>query len=127
VISLKFSSEFRPEPRFSVNRAIRVNLAENLVRIRWRLRIFIVGNKGSYQCLPLLVYVEPLQVNHTSSIYLSILLLSCIFVGYNISTHFSTIISITSSTSSVPTVHSTISNFAMLTDEETHSFRFDLI
>jgi hypothetical protein len=37
VISLKFSSEFRPGPRFSVNRAIRVNLAENLDGIRWRL------------------------------------------------------------------------------------------
>jgi hypothetical protein len=38
VISLKFSSEFRPEPRFSINRAIRVNLGQNLVRIRAHLR-----------------------------------------------------------------------------------------
>jgi hypothetical protein len=40
VISLKFSSEFRPGPRFSVNRAIRVNLAENLDGIRSHHRDF---------------------------------------------------------------------------------------
>jgi hypothetical protein len=34
VISLIFRSEFRPEPRFSVDPAIRVNLGQNLVWIR---------------------------------------------------------------------------------------------